>query len=216
MIKVDKKYEKNRDKGWAKMTGVAALVTLLILADGISPAMAPAYHITADELSGGGNVSSSASYTNQSSIGQAGIVGSVSSSANYQVTPGLWAAVAVSDGCSSYYDFQGFQQPINPDGSSIFKSNRTIPVKIILTDCDGNSIPDATVRFEVYMDTYDIRGTEEEDVAETLEGSDLLFRYDETDGQYIYNLSTKGYSPGIYTINAVVGNQKYPVQFSLR
>ena len=31
--------------------------------------------------------------------------------------------------------------------------------------------------------------------------SGAFFRYDEVEGQYIYNLSTKGFEPGVYRIN---------------
>jgi hypothetical protein len=48
------------------------------------------------------------------------------------------------------YVFNGFQQPINSNGSSIFKAGSTIPVKIILTDCSGQNISTATVTIAVY------------------------------------------------------------------
>ena len=38
------------------------------------------------------------------------------------------------------FNTSGFLQPINPDGTSVFKYRSTIPVKISFTDCDG-SVP---------------------------------------------------------------------------
>ena len=44
-----------------------------------------------------------------------------------------------------------------------------------------------------------------------------LFRYDDTNGQYIFNLSTKGFSQGTYEICATPDiGESYYVQFSLK
>ncbi|MDP3297140.1 MAG: DUF1566 domain-containing protein [Thermodesulfovibrionia bacterium] len=117
------------------------------------------------------------------------------------------------------YVFGVFQQPINADGSSIFKAGSTIPVKIILTDCSGQSISTATVTIAVYKITDAILGTEEELLVESPGNANTgnLYRYDATKGQYIYNLSTKGYTQGTYKVYAKPNDgSSYSVMFSLK
>ncbi len=117
------------------------------------------------------------------------------------------------------YVFGGFQQPINADGSSIFNLGRTIPVKIILTDCSGQSISTATVTIAVYKISNAVLGNELEQLIDSSGNANTgnLFRYDAAAGQYIYNLSTKGYTKGTYKAYATPDNgQSYSVVFSLK
>ena len=106
------------------------------------------------------------------------------------------------------YNFIGFLMPIRNDGSSIFKSGRTIPVKFQLTAADGSFITNATATLAVFMVTDQVLGTVEE-VTPDASGSsnvDNLFRYDSTANQYIYNLSTNGYAVGTYLLRAVLND----------
>ncbi|MBI5409003.1 MAG: putative metal-binding motif-containing protein [Nitrospirae bacterium] len=117
------------------------------------------------------------------------------------------------------YVFGGFQQPINQAGSSIFKIGRTIPVKIILTNCSGQSVSNATVRISVYKISNAILGTEEEVLFESpgSANSGNLFRYDAAEGQYIYNLSTSNFTAGTYKVYALPDDgNSYSVTFSLK
>jgi len=117
------------------------------------------------------------------------------------------------------YQFGGFQQPINSNGTSIFKVGRTIPVKISLTDCGGINLPTALVTVSVYKISHMVLGTdlELEVVASGNANTDNIFRYNETDGKYIYNLSTKNYTKGSYRlhINPDDGSS-HSVMFSLK
>ena len=116
------------------------------------------------------------------------------------------------------YDFGGFQQPINPDGSSIFKRKRTIPVKIVLTDCNGQLVSTATVTIAVYKLSNSVQGTEFEQNFEPPGNANTgnLFRYDDSEGQYIFNLSTKNLSKGTYRLYATpVNGASHVVGFSL-
>ena len=94
--------------------------------------------------------------------------------------------------------FKGFFQPINMDGSSIFKLTSTIPVKFSLT-CNGLPITNATVKLYVKQKdgTVDPGTLEAISTSAATEGN--LFRL--SDSQYIFNLSTKkGYlNPGSST-----------------
>ena len=105
------------------------------------------------------------------------------------------------------------------DGSSIFKAGSTIPVKIILTNCSGQSISTATVIIAVYKISNAVLGTELEQLIDSSGSANTgnLFRYDAAAGQYIYNLSTKGYTKGTYKVYAKPEDgSSYTVNFSLR
>jgi len=117
------------------------------------------------------------------------------------------------------YVFGGFLKPINYDGSSIFKAGRTIPVKVILTDCFGESISTAEIRISLHKVSDAILGVEEELEVETSVNATTgnLFRFDETDGLYIFNLSTKNLTAGTYKVYALPDNDAvYSVNFSLK
>ena len=86
--------------------------------------------------------------------------------------------------------FSGVLQPVNADGSSRFKLGSTIPVKFRLK-CGDTSISNATARLRVSQgDTAPDSGVEEA-VSTASSTTGNLFRYDATDQQYIFNLSTK-------------------------
>jgi hypothetical protein len=117
------------------------------------------------------------------------------------------------------YIFGGFLQPINSDGSSIFKLGSTIPVRIVLKDCNGIPVSTATVTIAVYKITNVILGTEVELETESSGSANIgnLFRYDGAAGQYIFNLSTKGYSKGTYKVYVRPNyGISYSVNFSLK
>jgi hypothetical protein len=100
--------------------------------------------------------------------------------------------------------FGGFQQPINPDGSSVFKAGRTIPVKFALTDGFGDLITDAVCHLSVSQISSQVMGSVEETAEAVYADVGDTFRYDEEDGQYIYNLSTKGMPTGTWLLRVTV------------
>jgi hypothetical protein len=117
------------------------------------------------------------------------------------------------------YSFGGFLQPINPDGSSIFKAGRTIPVKVKLSDCDGGSISTAVLNIKFEKISSSIQGSVEEIEVEASgkSNSGTLFRYDFIAEQYVYNLSTKDQPQGTYKVSSELDNgDSYSVEFSLR
>jgi Bacterial Ig-like domain/Thrombospondin type 3 repeat len=86
------------------------------------------------------------------------------------------------------YTTSGLLQPINTDKSSNFKLGSTLPVKIRITDCAGASVPGLTPHVGLAK-IGNGGGTVNEAVPESVpdDGSDMRY----SDGQYIYNLSTK-------------------------
>ena len=102
------------------------------------------------------------------------------------------------------YAYGDVRQPINRDGSSVFKAGSTVPVKFSVTDFDNAPVGTAGARL-VAVRTYNSDGAlpdelQEEAVANVSATSGNLFRYDAGERQYIYNLSTKGMKAGSYQL----------------
>lgn len=101
-----------------------------------------------------------------------------------------------------------FQQPINADGSSIFKSVRTIPVKILVTDANNVPVTDAQafVFFAMYSGTILGTDTEALPLAGTNADSGNQMRLaDASIGQYIFNWDTTGLGSGTFRIRIDLG-----------
>jgi hypothetical protein len=94
------------------------------------------------------------------------------------------------------YDFTGLLPPIK-DGKE-FKSGSTIPVKFQLKDVNGQFIASAVAK--LYL--IDSNGQEITPSGNANPGN--LFRYDTSDNQYIYNLTTKGLSAGNWQLKIVL------------
>jgi hypothetical protein len=103
------------------------------------------------------------------------------------------------------YAWSGFLQPINVDGSSVFKLGSTIPVKFALTGVSA-SIANLTARIYVAKVANNVTGSEAEAISTASATTGNLFRYDATSGQYIFNLATKGLSTGTWQIRADFGD----------
>ena len=98
-------------------------------------------------------------------------------------------------------------QPINIDGSSIFKYSSTIPVKFRLTGASaGNG--NLVARITVARVSSQAIGSELEAVSTSAADAGNTFRYDPTAGQYIFNLSTKltGMTQGTWQILINLGD----------
>jgi hypothetical protein len=94
-------------------------------------------------------------------------------------------------------------QPVNTDGSSVWKQGRTIPAQFRICDANGTSIGTAGVVSSFYL-TKIISGTVA-NVDETVSSSssDTAFHWDSTNQQWVFNISTKNLSANntyVYTI----------------
>jgi hypothetical protein len=97
------------------------------------------------------------------------------------------------------YAWSGILQPINADGSSIFKLGRTVPVKFQLTGASAG-ISNAVATLSVAKVSSNITGTYVEAVSTSAATTGNTFRYDSTSGQYIFNLSTSNLSTGTWQL----------------
>jgi hypothetical protein len=104
------------------------------------------------------------------------------------------------------YAWSGTLQPINggstpeySDDTSVSKLGSTVPVKFTLTDASaGISGPEA--KLYAAKVTNEVVGTEVETTSTATASSGNLFRYDATNGQYVFNWSTKGLTAGTYQL----------------
>ena len=101
--------------------------------------------------------------------------------------------------------WSGVLQPVNADGSSIFKLGSTVPVKFQLT---GASAGISNLQARLYLQRLGASGTgtSVEVVSTSSATTGNLFRYDATSGQYIFNLGTKTLSAGTYQLRTDLGD----------
>ena len=103
------------------------------------------------------------------------------------------------------YPWSGFLQPINADGSSIFKLGSTVPVKFQLAAASAG-ITNAVARLSCAKVSNGVVGTEMEAVSSAAATTGNLFRYDATTNQYIFNWGTKGLTVGTYRLSIDLGD----------
>lgn len=116
--------------------------------------------------------------------------------------------------------FLGYFNPLLNDGSALFQSGRTIPVKFQLAAPDGSFVTDAIANIQVFRVLDTPTGTVDMSVETLPSGSSnigSLFRFDSSSNQYIYNLSTKGYSSGTYLLRTTLNDgTTHEVNFSIK
>ncbi|MDP2941530.1 MAG: PxKF domain-containing protein [Candidatus Omnitrophota bacterium] len=109
------------------------------------------------------------------------------------------------------YSYSGILPPINPDGSSIFKLGRVVPIKFQLKDSLDNHISTAVARIYLNKISNNVLGSEIEAESVGQANTGNLFRYSPTDNQYIFNLGTSNLSEGTWQMRIELddGSSKY-------
>jgi lysophospholipase L1-like esterase len=110
------------------------------------------------------------------------------------------------------YAFSGILQPVNPDGSSIFKLGSTVPVKFSLTDAGGVIQSAAVANLTIAKVDNSIDGSYIETTSTSAATTGTLFRYDATSQQYIFNLGTKELSKGTWSLKVTLDDGSSYVQ----
>jgi hypothetical protein len=114
------------------------------------------------------------------------------------------------------YTWSNVLQPVNPEGTSVFKQGSTIPVKFQLTGSSA-ALTSLAARIWVAQVSNNVVGSEVEALSTSAADSGNTFRYDASGGQYIFNLSTKGLSQGTWQIRVdLLDNTSHFVLVSLR
>lgn len=106
------------------------------------------------------------------------------------------------------------RQPINLDGSSVFKQKSTVPAKFAVCDANGNSIGTPGVVFAfrlVQTASGTVVSTVDEDVDSTT--PDTAFRWDPTGQQWIFNMNTKSQSANMTYVYLITLNDGSSIQF---
>jgi HYR domain len=101
--------------------------------------------------------------------------------------------------------WSGVLQPVNADGSSIFKLGSTVPVKFQLTGASAG-ITSLSARLYLQRLGNAASGTSIEAISTSNATTGNLFRYDATSGQYVFNLNTKTLSAGTYQLRIDLGD----------
>lgn len=118
------------------------------------------------------------------------------------------------------YAFSGYLVPVLNDGSAVFNSGRTVPVKFQLTASDGTFVTNAVANLQVFQVLNTPTGTVDMTVDTVASGSSntgTFFRFDPTSNQYIYNLSTLGFLSGTYLLRTTLNDgTTHDVQISIR
>ncbi|HEX8856296.1 MAG TPA: GDSL-type esterase/lipase family protein [Thermoleophilaceae bacterium] len=115
------------------------------------------------------------------------------------------------------YDYGGLLQPVNRDGSSVFKLGSTIPLKLRLSDHAGNSVAGAHVEVQLERTSTSVDGTEFEEVVDATPTIGKTFEYSDGSEVYRFNLSTKPLSAGTWRIRISLDDGTvHRTQISLR
>jgi hypothetical protein len=103
------------------------------------------------------------------------------------------SASATADATVEYHS-SGILQPVNADGSSVFKAGSTVPLKVRYTDCDGSVPADLApeIRLTKLSGASPVGGTEE---AASTSSADTGNQMRLGDGQWIFNLATRSLDP---------------------
>lgn len=96
-------------------------------------------------------------------------------------------------------------QPINVDGTSVFKLGSTVPTKFKLSGT-ASAVTNLPAKLYYAKISNGLAGTELEASSTAAADSGNTFRYDATSGQYIFNLTTKGWSEGTYQLRVDLGD----------
>lgn len=110
---------------------------------------------------------------------------------------------------SVIYNFIGFQQPINGDGSSVF-NGKVVPVKIKIGDDLFTPVTNATASVFYAKLTDKVVGSDPEaagSIGSTAPDGGNTMRYDPLANQYVFNWDTASLASGAYRVQVGLLNE---------
>jgi len=124
--------------------------------------------------------------------------GTLSLGTNYSLTY-VGANLTITPACGQTATFLA---PIKSGVRNVAKLGNVIPVKLSLTDCNGDAVTSRTLQIRLYAGTLTaVSETTEFVTATSVAAADSTGFMRLADGQYMYNLATKGLTSGLpYTI----------------
>jgi hypothetical protein len=109
-----------------------------------------------------------------------------------------------------------FLRPIRPDGSSVFRVGRPVPVRFRLSGASAG-ITNLTATLTVNKISDAVQGTADDVSDETVEDTDFTFKYRPLLRLYAYRWKTRDESAGTYRLSAELGDGvTHAVNVSLR
>jgi hypothetical protein len=103
-------------------------------------------------------------------------------------------------------NFKLVLKKLSIDNLSTFKAKSTIPVKFELRDSNGAYAANVQAKLYLAQVTNGIVGTEFKAVSTSAASDENNFRYNASDKQYMFNLSTKNLKPGTYQLRVDLGD----------
>jgi hypothetical protein len=152
-------------------------------------------------------------------VGSFGIQPSGASDANYTIAflPGSLTVTYALGACLGEAGHT-ILQPVNADGTSVFKQKSTVPLKFRVCDAAGTSIANGVVSSFLLLQKTSGTATVDVNEAPISTTPDTTFRWDPSAQQWVFNLNTKNLQAGQtyrYQIGLADGTV-IPFQFGLR
>jgi subtilisin len=104
------------------------------------------------------------------------------------------------------YNFGGFLEPINKDGSSIFKQPNKVSIKFQLRDANGNYVNNAVAKLNYSIISPKIIGKYFKSSTTDPATNGGVFKYNSKDKIYFYNLETKGLASGTWQLRVDIND----------
>ncbi|MCL4416528.1 MAG: PxKF domain-containing protein [Actinobacteria bacterium] len=98
------------------------------------------------------------------------------------------------------------QPPLGIKNQKTFKIGRTIPVKFMLTDANGDIVENLSIKLYLAKIENGVPGSEIQATSSGKSNDGNYFRFSKNSERYIFNLSTKGFSPGTWRLKIDLGN----------
>jgi hypothetical protein len=102
------------------------------------------------------------------------------------------------------FESSGVAQPVNRDGSSIFRAGSTVPIRVPITDAAGAPLVGLAPRLYLAKVAEGVTGTETEAIS-TAAASDGNVLRETSPGTYLFNLATRGLATGTWQARVEIG-----------